>query len=61
MKSRELLFPAPVDRRYHPKMPTLGLRVPGAGSRAYPAAELARGGPVEERFLGRRVRVAICR
>ena len=57
-KSRELRFPAPVDPRYHPKMPTLGLRVPGEGSRAYPASELARaGGSVDERFLGRGVRV----
>ncbi len=58
-ESRKLIFPAPVDRRYHPKMPTLGLRVPGEGSRAYPASELARtGGSVEERFLGRGVRVS---
>lgn len=57
--SRKLMFPAPIDRRYHPKMPTLGLRVPGDGSRAYPASELARAGaPVEERFLGHRVRIA---
>jgi hypothetical protein len=57
--SRKLIFPASVDRRYHPKMPTLGLRVPGDGSRAYPASELVRAGaPVEERFLGRRVRIA---
>jgi len=57
--SRRLLFPAPFDRRYHPKMPTLGLRVAGAGARAYPASELARaGGAVEESFLGHRVRIA---
>jgi hypothetical protein len=57
--SRELSFPAPVDRRYHPKMPTLGLRIPGEGSRAYPAAELARAGAAaEETFLGHRVRIA---
>jgi hypothetical protein len=56
--SDELRFPAPLDRRYHPKMPTLGLRVQG-GARAYPAAELARaGGVVEERFEGHAVRVA---
>ncbi len=58
-ESRKLIFPASVDRRYHPKMPTLGLRVPGEGSRAYPASELARAsGSVEERFLGRGVRVS---
>jgi hypothetical protein len=57
--SRKLIFPASIDRRYHPKMPTLGLRVPGDGSRAYPASELARASaPVEERFLGHRVRIA---
>lgn len=57
--SRRLLFPAPLDRRYHPKMPNLGLRVPGAGARAYPASELARaGGAVEESFLRHRVRIA---
>jgi len=58
-QSREVMFQAPADRRYHPKMPTLGLRIPGEGARAYPASELARaGGSVEERFLDRRVRVA---
>jgi hypothetical protein len=57
--SRRLIFPVSIDRRYHPKMPTLGLRVPGQGARAYPASELVRAGaPVEERFLGHRVRIA---
>jgi hypothetical protein len=57
--SKKLFFPAPVDPRYHPKMPTLGLRIPGEGSRAYPASELAEsGGSVAERFLGRGVRVS---
>lgn len=52
-------FRAPVDPRYHPKMPTLGLRVPGRGARADPASELAgAGGQVKEEFLGFRVRVA---
>jgi hypothetical protein len=56
--SRELIFPAPLDRRYHPKMPTLGLRLPGGGARGYPASELARaGGSLEERFLGHPVRI----
>jgi hypothetical protein len=57
--SRKLHFPVPVDSRYHPKMPTLGLRIPGEGARAYPARELAAsGGSVKERFLGRSVRVS---
>ncbi|MBW1885535.1 MAG: DUF3179 domain-containing protein [Deltaproteobacteria bacterium] len=57
--SKKLIFPAPVDPRYHPKMPTLGLRIPGEGSRAYPASELAKsGGSVAERFVGRSVRVS---
>lgn len=58
-QSRDLMFPVPADRRYHPKLPTLGLRIPGEGARAYPASELARaGGSVEEHFLGRSVRIS---
>ncbi len=58
-RDEQLFFPVPRDRRYHPKMPTLGLRVPGGAARAYPAVELVRaGGAVEERFAGRDVRVA---
>ncbi|MEN8160984.1 MAG: DUF3179 domain-containing (seleno)protein, partial [Myxococcota bacterium] len=57
--SEDLLFPVPPDRRYHPKMPTLGLRVAGGRARGYPAVELVRaGGAVEERFAGHAVRVA---
>jgi hypothetical protein len=57
--SPHLMFPVAPDPRHHPKMPTLGLRLPGKGSRAYPASELVRaGGSVEERFLGRRVKVS---
>ena len=57
--SRRLFFRLPVDPRYHPKMPTLGLRIAGGAARAYPASELARAGmPVEEDFAGRRVRVS---
>jgi len=57
-RSRDLMFPAPHERRYHPKMPTLGLRVPGQGERAYPASEITQaGGRIEDRFLGRRVRI----
>lgn len=57
--SEELRFPAPVDRRHHPKTPTLGLRIANVAARAYPAVELVRvGGAVEERLAGRPVRVA---
>jgi hypothetical protein len=57
-RSDRLMFPARRDARYHPKMPTAGLRVPGGESRAYPAAEVERsGGQVEERFAGHPVRV----
>lgn len=57
--SERLLFPVEYARRYHPKMPTVGLRLPGGPARAYPAAELARaGGGVSEEFAGHRVRVA---
>jgi len=56
--SEELLFPAPLDRRYHPKMPTIGLRLASGPARAYPASELvAAGGTVRERFAGRDVTV----
>jgi hypothetical protein len=56
--SEQLMFPVPSDRRYHPKTPTLGLRLPGVAARAYPAVEIARaGGVVEERFGGHSVRV----
>jgi hypothetical protein len=57
--SPRLAFPVPFDRRYHPKMPTLGLRIEAGEARAYPALEVVRaGGVVEERFDGRPVRVA---
>lgn len=57
-QSRQLFFPAPRDPRYHPKMRTLGLRLPGGPSRAYPLREVQRaGGEVEETFAGQRVRV----
>jgi hypothetical protein len=55
-QSKRLLYPVEFDRSYHPKTPTLGLRVPGGAARAYPADELIRaGGRVEERFGGGRV------
>jgi hypothetical protein len=57
--SETLYFPAEFDRRQHPKMPTLGLRLRDGTARAYPAAELVRaGGSVQERFEGRPVQVS---
>jgi hypothetical protein len=51
--SEALYFPAPLDARYHPKMPTLGVRLPDGAARAYPAAELVNaGGTVSEQFQG---------
>jgi hypothetical protein len=56
--SRELRFPARVDPRYHPKMPTIGMRLGSGAARAYPAAEVARaGGRVEDRIDCRRVTI----
>jgi hypothetical protein len=56
--STELKFPAPLDDRYHPKMLTVGLRIPGGAARAYPSAEVVRaGGSVEESFEGHPVRI----
>jgi hypothetical protein len=57
--SKRLLFPVSADDRYHPKTPTIGLRVPGGASRAYPAEEIVRaGGRAVETFAGHRVSVA---
>jgi hypothetical protein len=57
--SKKLYFPVSLDRRYHPKTPTLGLRIPGKGARAYPSSELAqKSGGVSELWLGHQVRVA---
>ncbi len=57
--STQLYVPMEPDPRYHPKMPTLGLRAPSGAARAYPAAELQRaGGEVREEFAGRAVRVS---
>ncbi|MCP3984550.1 MAG: DUF3179 domain-containing protein [bacterium] len=56
--SSRLMFPVPSDDRYHPKMPTLGLRIPDTTARGYPAAELVRaGGYVEEELAGEKVRI----
>ena len=53
------MFPVSRDDRYHPKMLTVGLRIPGVAARAYPSLEVLRaGGSVEERFRGHPVRVA---
>ena len=57
--SSRLLFPAPVDPRYPPKTPTLGLRTADGSARAYPAPELAASGSrVVESFEGRRIEVS---
>jgi hypothetical protein len=60
-ESSRLLFPVPrvagADR-YHPKMPTVGLRLRAGAARAYPAGELlAAGGEISERFGDHAVRV----
>ncbi len=57
--SEALRFPVPLDRRYHPKTPTVGMRLRGGDTRAYPANEVvAAGGVVRESFAGRDVTVA---
>ena len=57
--SERIYFPAPLDPRYHPKMPTLGLRRVGGATRAYPAVEVVNaGGRVEDRLEGHRVVVS---
>lgn len=57
--SGALYFPAPVDPRYHPKMPTLGVRIPAGPARSYPAVELGNaGGRVEEEFEGHPILVS---
>jgi hypothetical protein len=57
-KVRQVYFPVELDPRYHPKLPTLGLRTQAGQARAYPSAEiLAAGGEVEEQFAGAEIRV----
>ncbi len=57
--SSRLYFPAPLDPRYPPKTPTLGLRTADGSARAYPAPELtASGSRVVESFEGRRIEVS---
>jgi hypothetical protein len=56
--SEQLRFPAPLDRRYHPKTPTVGVRLRSGEARAYPATEIvAAGGMVGETFEGRQVEI----
>ncbi len=56
--SPQLRFPAPMDRRYHPKTPTVGMRVAGGAARAYPGTEIVKaGGRVRDRFAGVEVSV----
>jgi hypothetical protein len=56
--SDRVRFGAPRDRRYHPKLLTLGLRLAGGAARGYPADEVEKaGGRVEEEFKGRKVAV----
>lgn len=58
-QSSRVMFPVPEDRRYHPKMPTLGVRTSEGRARAYPAAEVVEsGGRVTDEFQGHPVRVA---
>jgi hypothetical protein len=58
--SRKLMFPvSSLDRRYPPKMRTVGLRLADGTARAYPLREIvAAGGTITERFGGGEVRVA---
>jgi hypothetical protein len=56
--SKQIYFPVKSDTSKHPKEPTLGLRIAGGPSRAYPGEEIARaGGRVEDVFSGRPVTV----
>jgi hypothetical protein len=56
--SSKVLFPVAVDRRYHPKLPTLGLRLPDGRARGYPSSEIERaGGQVNDRFAGHPVTI----
>jgi hypothetical protein len=58
--SKRLLFPAPADPRYHPKMRTVGLRLPDGTARGYPLDEVRRaGGLVEETFAGHPVKIQL--
>lgn len=57
-RSKKLRFPAPVDDRYHPKLPTVGLRAADGQARAYPLVEVQQAGNlVQETFAGAEVEV----
>lgn len=57
--SSRLMFPARYDERFHPKMPTVGVRLADGAARGYPASEVDRaGGRIAERFEGREVVVS---
>lgn len=57
-KSRDIRFAVRIDRRYHPKMKTVGIRLEDGTARAYPAQEVeAAGGKISERFRGREIQV----
>jgi hypothetical protein len=58
--SERLLFPVGTDPRYHPKMRTVGLRLPDGTARGYPLEEVRRaGGRVEETFAGHPVKIRL--
>jgi len=59
-RSERLMFPVARDARYHPKMRTVGLRVPGGPARAYPLDEIRKaGGRVQESFAGSEVQIRL--
>jgi hypothetical protein len=59
-RSERLMFPVARDTRYHPKMRTVGLRVPGGPARAYPLDEIRKaGGRVQESFAGSEVQIRL--
>jgi hypothetical protein len=58
--SEQLVFPVRRDPRYHPKMRTLGLRMPDGRARGYPLIELQRaGGTVAESPFGEPVAIRL--
>jgi hypothetical protein len=57
--SDRIAFPTPVDTRFHPKMPTIGMVAPDGRARAYVATEIAAaGGSVTDSLSGKEVHVA---
>ncbi len=54
--SARLYFPVKLDGRYHPKTPTVGLRLASGEARGYPAQEVVKaGGRLEDEFQGRAI------